>query len=371
MTLGDEGISSTSHDALAEVMLAMQAAVRVLDVQTNYLDAIADLVRADAYGFAHVDVSGEQLVPLSTLTRDAPEGLVNSYDHFGADHDPVLRSARASNTPMDNTRALSPQEWHEHSLADVLDRHGLRQTLVVPLVGNHAQLLGTLYFARGADDGPFSDTDLDAMATAKRHIELALHRANLYESLDQHTSVLRWAFNRLEMPTILSASDDRVVIENAAVRRLLRAHRDAGPRLAALVAQNTDRLHAKPGRVVVSSGALPPEDPSGPPQTWLTVKSTALRRGTGAIISFVFLRHSGLDAPVEHVPLTPREGEIVAWVAEGLTNREIAELAYVSENTVRQHLKRIFSKLDVHSRAEMVHAVWQGGRDRVPPGAPE
>jgi DNA-binding CsgD family transcriptional regulator/GAF domain-containing protein len=368
MASQEEGASGARGDALADLTLALQAAMRVLDVQTNYLEAITGLVRADAYGFAHVDALGERLVPISTLTREAPEGLVMSYDDFGADHDPVLHAARAANAPVDNTRVLSPEQWRDHSLSGVLGRHGLRQTLVVPLVGDNAQLLGTLYFARGVDERPFSAVDIDAMTIAKRHIETALRRANLYDSLDRHASVLGWAFNQLDVPTVLSAGAEQVAIENAAVRRLLRAHREAGAPLARLIADNADRLRSGRDRVVAQSTVLPPSGPVGTPSARLTVKSTALRRGSDAIISFIFLRRSDLEVPVEHAPLTAREREVVAWVAEGLTNREIADLAYVSENTVRQHLKRIFTKLNVHSRAEMVQAIWQGGEDVEPPG---
>lgn len=371
MASDDQVPPGTFGDPLADLALAMQAAVRVLDVQTNYLDAVAGLVRADAYGFAHVDALGERLVPIRTLTRDAPEGLVASYDEFGADHDPVLHAARAVNAPMDNTRTLSPEQWREHSLSGVLGQHGLHQTLVVPLVSDDAELLGTLYFARGIDERSFSSLDIDALATAKRHIELALQRAHFYESLDRHVSVLRWAFDQLDVPTILSAGLNRVAIENAAVRRLLRAERAAGSPLAALIAENTERLKIGHERVVVGSSALPASAQDDAPRAWLTVKSTALRRGPDTIISFVFLRRSAAEAPVEHAPLTNREREIVSWVAEGLTNREIAHLAYVSENTVRQHLKRIFTKLNVHSRAEMVQAIWQGGGDLEPPVPPD
>lgn len=77
------------------------------------------------------------------------------------------------------------------------------------------------------------------------------------------------------------------------------------------------------------------------------------------------VQSTDLSAPVELAPLSAREKEIAAWVAEGLTNRQIAEAAFVSENTVRQHLKRIFVKLDVHSRAQLVHAVWrEANRER-------
>lgn len=52
--------------------------------------------------------------------------------------------------------------------------------------------------------------------------------------------------------------------------------------------------------------------------------------------------------------LSKREEEIVSKVAEGLKNREIGELLYVSEHTVKNHLFRIFSRLGISSRAELI-----------------
>jgi DNA-binding CsgD family transcriptional regulator len=52
--------------------------------------------------------------------------------------------------------------------------------------------------------------------------------------------------------------------------------------------------------------------------------------------------------------LTPREIEIVSQVCRGLTNLQIARVLFISEGTVKNHLKRVFSKLGVKSRASLI-----------------
>jgi DNA-binding NarL/FixJ family response regulator len=49
--------------------------------------------------------------------------------------------------------------------------------------------------------------------------------------------------------------------------------------------------------------------------------------------------------------LTGREREVLTLVAQGLTNKEIAQALVITTNTVKRHLKSIFSKLDVHTRS--------------------
>ncbi|MDI6641557.1 MAG: LuxR C-terminal-related transcriptional regulator, partial [Elusimicrobiota bacterium] len=52
--------------------------------------------------------------------------------------------------------------------------------------------------------------------------------------------------------------------------------------------------------------------------------------------------------------LTPREIEIMKFVAEGFSNKEIARLVYSAEKTVKNQLNSIFQKLNAVNRAEAV-----------------
>ena len=63
-------------------------------------------------------------------------------------------------------------------------------------------------------------------------------------------------------------------------------------------------------------------------------------------------RAEELPPPAE--PLTPREEEVLALLAEGLSNRAIAHALDISEHTVKFHVNAIMSKLDARSRTEAV-----------------
>jgi DNA-binding CsgD family transcriptional regulator len=57
--------------------------------------------------------------------------------------------------------------------------------------------------------------------------------------------------------------------------------------------------------------------------------------------------------------LTDGELAVVRLVAEGLTNREVAERLYVSPHTVSMHLRHVFTKLSITSRVELTRLVYQ------------
>jgi DNA-binding NarL/FixJ family response regulator len=66
-----------------------------------------------------------------------------------------------------------------------------------------------------------------------------------------------------------------------------------------------------------------------------------------------FLHRARQDLPLPEDPLTPREQEVVKLVAEGYTNKQIAETLVISEKTVERHRANILDKLGMRDRVEL------------------
>ncbi|HKP15299.1 MAG TPA: response regulator transcription factor [Gemmatimonadaceae bacterium] len=66
-------------------------------------------------------------------------------------------------------------------------------------------------------------------------------------------------------------------------------------------------------------------------------------------------------ASIERLGVTPRELEILGLIADGLSTREIAERLFVSENTVKTHSTRLFSKLGARRRTQAVQLAKEAG----------
>ena len=69
---------------------------------------------------------------------------------------------------------------------------------------------------------------------------------------------------------------------------------------------------------------------------------------------FATLSKRGDERDYQPPRITEREMEVLRLVAQGLSNREIAKQLFISENTVKNHIRNILEKLHLHSRMEAV-----------------
>ena len=80
----------------------------------------------------------------------------------------------------------------------------------------------------------------------------------------------------------------------------------------------------------------------------------------GRHLATVLARHDArLPHAADRIGLTRRESEIIAWVARGHTNAEIAARLSISAHTVRTHLENAYERLGVHSRAAAVACAYE------------
>ncbi|MBM6943197.1 response regulator transcription factor [Collinsella intestinalis] len=101
----------------------------------------------------------------------------------------------------------------------------------------------------------------------------------------------------------------------------------------------------------------------------------AVMGGQSVLEGEVLARVSRISAPAVPAPaapastrpadpfacLTEREREVAELIADGLDNREIAQTAYLSEGTVRNHISAILSKLHLKNRTQIAIAYWRRG----------
>lgn len=82
---------------------------------------------------------------------------------------------------------------------------------------------------------------------------------------------------------------------------------------------------------------------------------------TGTLLSHLAQHATDHPAsrPLKSVRLTKREREVVALVADGNSNKDIAKRLHLSTHTVKSHVRNILEKLALHSRLQLAAVVWK------------
>jgi DNA-binding NarL/FixJ family response regulator len=86
---------------------------------------------------------------------------------------------------------------------------------------------------------------------------------------------------------------------------------------------------------------------------------------TGTLFSEIAreLVSNGGSEDQDSVRMTPREREVVALIAEGLSNKAIGKRLYISTHTVKSHVRNIMEKLTLHTRLQIAAHVHKGDID--------
>lgn len=168
----------------------------------------------------------------------------------------------------------------------------------------------------GGPRGPLRERVLRSMSVSSDHPPAAVHVCVLEGSITQQRATLARALK--------SERPDRVVaVTDATSPRDLRV-----------------LLALRPGGIVCAPDV----------EQALGVAVLAVERGQVSL-------PAALHAPVSERALSSREREVLALIVMGLTNADIARRLHVAETTVKTHVRRIFSKLGVHSRGEVLDVV--------------
>ncbi|MQB02402.1 MAG: hypothetical protein GEU78_19645, partial [Actinobacteria bacterium] len=213
-----------------------------------------------------------------------------------------------------------------------------------------------------AKERAFDNADLVSVRLVSEQLGLATERALRFEMTGQRSSALEHALDRVPQAVIVSGLDGQIMFQNRTARNKLDLGPDDEPGrrtdvIDATIDEAMEVFRAEGKRVFTRSIW---DEATGRQSI---VKSFRLSDKDRTAVTVVF---SGAEpAATRRLPvwdvLTRREQEIAQLVSEGLTSKQIASKAFVSENTVKQHLKRVFAKTDVNNRAELVQLIWSSG----------
>jgi DNA-binding CsgD family transcriptional regulator len=254
---------------------------------------------------------------------------------------------------------LSEQTQHElhrsQRYRDILAPLALGDEMRAVFVADGA-CWGTLCLHREQNTPEFTTPEAAFLAQLTPHIAESLRKALLLAHVSMSTTP--------DEPGVLVLSDDyAVVTTNAAaaywLEELAKAERGdkQAPALPHAVLAVVNRLHMVERGMTGTSTTTPKLRLHTPSGRWLMLYASRLSSPEGhGQIAILF----EAAQPVEIAPLilqayqlTKREGEVTQFILRGRSTKEIAATLHISLNTVQDHLKAIFEKVNVNSRGEL------------------
>ena len=358
-----EGLSTLSgrkaHEERHRFAGALQSALSKEEVTAAYFASISRVIDASGVGMYQLDAeSGNVIDVMASLEGD----FLDDYEAYGRQDDPVLQFVGEHRRPMDSSRLVGARRWDDCGARAALGKGGYGHSMESPVMVA-GMLYGTLNFARPAEQPSFSESDLTSARVVSEQMGLAIERATRFEVAGQRSNALEHALDRLPQAVVVTDLDARLIFQNRTARNewALAAGCEADINTIDTVGASIEeamcqfRLQGK--RVHTQSV----RDTRSKQQVILKSYRLSDKDRTAVTLIYNCAAEKGPRGLPAWDVLSRREQEIAQFVSEGLTTKEIAAKAFISENTVKQHLKRVFAKTDVRNRAELVQLIWTSG----------
>ena len=310
---------------------------------------VSRLVAANALAYNEVDLRRGSAKMLITPDEFTNSPHLSSFERYMDQH-PLIRHQQT-------TGDISARK-----ISDFVSQREFRRTPLYNEVYRHLDAADQFAFALRSVPGriiaialnrarcDFTEEDRQLLNLVQPHLIQAFHNAEALTSLQNELRALRGLANDFSFGLIILNRRSHIQFATPRARRLLKKYFPESPaarRLPPTVAewlQRTCRWHgcALPN----ATDAFTVSRPSG------TLTLRRIHFGADAE-TMLRLEEAGVPLsakPLEALNLTPRQAEVLLWVAQGKSNPEIAIILGTARRTVQKHLEFIFARLGVESR---------------------
>ncbi len=310
-----------------------------LDPHTRLMtsDAPAELIERGIFSAEAAPAAGELMVRSEYVIED-----VNTFAELAARRAPVGILDHA-------TRGRPERSPRYRDLLEPADiPHELRAVFLI-----RGRAWGAVHIARRAQSGPFSQEDADALARVTTAIAHGIRASLRFDAARRVTGA--------EAPglIVLDAGNGIELITPPAQELLEEIRSDApsytGIGLSPVIALASFVRGAGRHRDGTNVVNVPASN------GWVTLHASRPGGAADGRVAIVIERATSSQSAtlrLEASGATAREREVATLLARGMSNPEIAEALVLSPHTVEDHTKRLFEKLGVSSRQELVARVF-------------
>jgi DNA-binding CsgD family transcriptional regulator len=297
----------------------------------DFLGELGQLVTADVLAYNELDRVRRRNLLLAVWPdedEDEDDEISDEDWDLQLEHPVCVRHQQGFFEALKLSDFLTQRELHRTRLYDRRHRPwGIEYEMCVAIPSPLWHTKTFLFLRAGGRD--FTERDRLVLNLLLPHLARLWHAARTRRLLNSALAELDRADEHGGRGVILLGLGDEVEFASPPSQRLLREFFPpaSGGRLPTALAEWVESETAKP--LVRCRGE----------------RRLMVRRANGALL---------LEERNEQAELTAREREVLAWVARGMTNAEIARLLWLAPSTVRKHLENVYAKLGVSTRTAAV-----------------
>jgi DNA-binding NarL/FixJ family response regulator len=322
---------------------ALSGADDMATLERRCLGGIARLIPPRFYGLYEINPHTGNA--LRVASRNVSDVFLAKYERGGRDSDPLFGHIAETGEAACSLDLCSIDEWIESDIYQGYKRlHDIRQVIEAPIQTDRG-LIGTLNIATDAKERAFDRDHVVLAAALGRVTGMAIEGVRAHQRLAIERDRAIAALELTQAAVVVSDPSMLELRLNSRARSLIADVVDGEQALYGVLARpDTAGGFSRQLEVTLGDGA----------RALLRGSSKALGDPTGSMVTVLELEQDGRDLAATPLSvLTPREREVAQAVVDGYSDREIGERLFLSHHTVRQHVKRIYRKLDVDSRVAL------------------
>jgi|GEM_PF-6349236 len=336
-------LSSKEKDWVIAIIDLANSCIEIDTLRNKIGDYLVNFIPSSFYGSYFYDVRSNKVI--NGVTRNLSKDFINSFNNYYYKKNPFIGKIIDLGEPIRITDAIAHKDLRETEyFRDFLAPERLHFGInVFYKIYENFYLSIVLWRSKGESD--YGERDIQLFKAVSPHLRKAVHKAILYSKIYEMNNLYNRVFDNLDKGFIIVDSKSKVICANKAAR-------DAGfqPDKEIRVEDNLfSPIQAGKYKVDVYQHKCP----------------EYLWNGLYSIILFESLcskRNIDLSFLGKEHGLTSREVEIVELILQGHKNSEIANCLFISKFTVNCHIRNIFRKLNVKSRAKITSKIIFGNK---------
>lgn len=241
----------------------------------------------------------------------------------------------------------SRRELHDRGLYnDFYQHYEIEDALCITVACRPPRIIGIGWH----DNRIFTDRERLIADIIRPHIGQAWRNARIVSRMEQQLQALRAGFEMMGAGIIMCDADGRVQVMNARSRRYLAEYLGVSRLLDRRLPDELLRWARQQNAALVTSEVPPVFSPLVYEREGKRLAVRLLSQHGMAMILMEETARPSREADLDRFGLTPREFEVLTWIAQGKTNSEIAAILTSSVGTVKKHVEHVFLKLGVETR---------------------